>query len=209
MGGAVGETVHGMPQTGLAAVGTSGFGRRLNTRRGGQLIVEHPAGRRARRLFSLFELVWGAQPAGWPASVGMWGGEPRRRRRAARYRKKRSRGSASARRACRGQSPGRGPPPRRRRRAVRSAAGRRAPTRGRGRPGGVCKKVGKIRRSCLPLRARIAERTVAPEITMIDRRSARVCRQFFLAAFPLAGRRPQRQARSSRWKRLMRNGARS
>src|ERR1700682_924350 len=80
-GGAVGQTVHGMPQIGQLRRGlwvTSGFGRQgLNTSAmAGQLIARSILwGDERGRLFSPFELVWAGGPTGRVAGhvVGMWG----------------------------------------------------------------------------------------------------------------------------------------
>src|ERR1700686_1358128 len=80
-GGAVGQTVHGMPQIGQLRRGlwvTSGFGRQgLNTSAmAGQLIARSILwGDERWRLFSPFELVWAGGPAGRVAGyfIGMWG----------------------------------------------------------------------------------------------------------------------------------------
>ena len=80
-GGAVGETVHGMPQIGQLRRGlwvTSGFGRQgLNTSAmAGQLIARGILwGDERWRLFSPFELVWAGGVTGRVAGhfVGMWG----------------------------------------------------------------------------------------------------------------------------------------
>ena len=80
-GGAVGQTVHGMPQIGQLRRGlwvTSGFGRQgLNTSAmAGQLIARSILwGDERWRLFSPFELVWAGGPTGRVAGhlVGMWG----------------------------------------------------------------------------------------------------------------------------------------
>jgi glycine/D-amino acid oxidase-like deaminating enzyme len=80
-GGAVGQTVHGMPQIGQLRRGlwvTSGFGRQgLNTSAmAGQLIARSILwGDERWRLFSPFELVWAGGPTGRAAGhlVGMWG----------------------------------------------------------------------------------------------------------------------------------------
>ena len=80
-GGAVGQTVHGMPQIGQLRRGlwvTSGFGRQgLNTTAmAGQLIARSILwGDERWRLFSPFELVWAGGPTGRVAGyvVGMWG----------------------------------------------------------------------------------------------------------------------------------------
>jgi glycine/D-amino acid oxidase-like deaminating enzyme len=80
-GGAVGQTVHGMPQIGQLRRGlwvTSGFGRQgLNTSAmAGQLIARSILwGDDRWRLFSPFELVWAGGPTGRVAGhvVGLWG----------------------------------------------------------------------------------------------------------------------------------------
>ncbi len=80
-GGAVGQTVHGMPQIGQLRKGlwvASGFGRQgLNTSAmAGQLIARSIlSGDERWRLFSPFELVWAGGPTGRVAGhlVGMWG----------------------------------------------------------------------------------------------------------------------------------------
>jgi glycine/D-amino acid oxidase-like deaminating enzyme len=80
-GGAVGQTVHGMPQIGQLRRGlwvASGFGRQgLNTSAiAGQLIARSILwGDERWRLFSPFELVWSGGPTGRVAGhvVGMWG----------------------------------------------------------------------------------------------------------------------------------------
>jgi glycine/D-amino acid oxidase-like deaminating enzyme len=80
-GGAVGQTVHGMPQIGQLRRGlwvASGFGRQgLNTSAmAGQLIARSILwGDERWRLFSPFELVWAGGPAGRVAGyvIGMWG----------------------------------------------------------------------------------------------------------------------------------------
>ena len=79
--GAVGQTVHGMPQIGQLRKGlwvASGFGRQgLNTSAmAGQLIARSILwGDERWRLFSPFELVWAGGPIGRAAGqiVGMWG----------------------------------------------------------------------------------------------------------------------------------------
>ena len=90
-GGAIGQTVHGMPQIGQLRKGlwvASGFGRQgLNTSAmAGQLIARSILwGDERWRLFSPFELVWAGGPTGRVAGqfVGMWGrGSFGRRRRA-------------------------------------------------------------------------------------------------------------------------------
>jgi glycine/D-amino acid oxidase-like deaminating enzyme len=80
-GGAMGQTVHGMPQIGQLRRGlwvASGFGRQgLNTSAiAGQLIARSILwGDDRWRLFSPFELVWAGGPTGRVAGqiVGMWG----------------------------------------------------------------------------------------------------------------------------------------
>jgi hypothetical protein len=80
-GGAVGQTVHGMPQIGQLRRGlwvTSGFGRQgLNTSAiAGQLIARSILwGDERWRLFSPFELVWAGGATGRVAGyvIGMWG----------------------------------------------------------------------------------------------------------------------------------------
>jgi glycine/D-amino acid oxidase-like deaminating enzyme len=80
-GGAVGLTVHGMPQIGQLRKGlwvASGFGRQgLNTSAmAGQLIARSILwGDERWRLFSPFELVWAGGPTGRVAAhlIGMWG----------------------------------------------------------------------------------------------------------------------------------------
>ena len=80
-GGAIGQTVHGMPQIGQLRRGlwvASGFGRQgLNTSAmAGQLIVRSILwGDERWRLFSPFELVWAGGATGRVAgyAIGMWG----------------------------------------------------------------------------------------------------------------------------------------
>src|SRR6202790_224632 len=80
-GGAVGQTVHGMPQIGQLRRGlwvTSGFGRQgLNTSAmAGQLIARSILwGDERWRLFSPFELVWAGGATGRISGqvIGMWG----------------------------------------------------------------------------------------------------------------------------------------
>ena len=80
-GGAVGVTVHGMPQIGQLRNGlwvASGFGRHgLNTSAmAGQLIARSILwGDERWRLFSPFDLVWAGGPTGRAAAhlIGMWG----------------------------------------------------------------------------------------------------------------------------------------
>jgi glycine/D-amino acid oxidase-like deaminating enzyme len=80
-GGAVGQTVHGMPQIGQLRKGlwvASGFGRQgLNTSAmAGQLIARSILwGDERWRLFSPFELVWAGGPTGRVVGqlVGIWG----------------------------------------------------------------------------------------------------------------------------------------
>jgi glycine/D-amino acid oxidase-like deaminating enzyme len=79
-GGAIGQTVHGMPQIGQLRRGlwvASGFGRQgLNTSAmAGQLIARSILwGDERWRLFSPFELVWAGGPTGRVAGyfIGMW-----------------------------------------------------------------------------------------------------------------------------------------
>jgi glycine/D-amino acid oxidase-like deaminating enzyme len=79
-GGAIGQTVHGMPQIGQLRKGlwvASGFGRQgLNTSAmAGQLIARSILwGDERWRLFSPFELVWAGGPVGRAAGlvVGLW-----------------------------------------------------------------------------------------------------------------------------------------
>ncbi len=79
-GGAIGQTVHGMPQIGQLRKGlwvASGFGRQgLNTSAmAGQLIARSILwGDERWRLFSPFELVWAGGPTGRVAGyfVGLW-----------------------------------------------------------------------------------------------------------------------------------------
>src|SRR5438552_5148385 len=80
-GGAVGVTVHGMPQIGQLRKGlwvASGFGRQgLNTSAMAGLLVARSIlwGDERWRLFSPFELVWAGGPTGRVAGyfIGMWG----------------------------------------------------------------------------------------------------------------------------------------
>jgi glycine/D-amino acid oxidase-like deaminating enzyme len=80
-GGAVGQTVHGMPQVGQLRKGlwvASGFGRQgiSTTAMAGQLIARSILwGDERWRLFSPFELVWAGGPTGRVAGqvIGMWG----------------------------------------------------------------------------------------------------------------------------------------
>jgi glycine/D-amino acid oxidase-like deaminating enzyme len=80
-GGAVGQTVHGMPQIGQLRKGlwvTSGFGRQglSTTAMAGQLIARSILwGDERWRLFSPFELVWAGGTTGRVAGhvIGMWG----------------------------------------------------------------------------------------------------------------------------------------
>jgi glycine/D-amino acid oxidase-like deaminating enzyme len=79
--GAIGQTVHGMPQIGQLRKGlwvASGFGRQgLNTTAmAGQLIARSILwGDESWRLFSPFELVWAGGPTGRVAGqlIGIWG----------------------------------------------------------------------------------------------------------------------------------------
>src|SRR3984893_4144136 len=81
-GGAIGQTVHGMPQIGQLRRGlwvASGFGRQgLNTSAmAGQLIARSILwGDERWRLFSPFELVWAGGTTGRIAghAIGLWGG---------------------------------------------------------------------------------------------------------------------------------------
>ena len=80
-GGAVGVTVHGMPQIGQLRKGlwvASGFGRHgLNTSAMAGLLIARSIlwGDERWRLFSPFELVWAGGPTGRVAGhlIGMWG----------------------------------------------------------------------------------------------------------------------------------------
>jgi glycine/D-amino acid oxidase-like deaminating enzyme len=80
-GGAIGQTVHGMPQIGQLRKGlwvASGFGRQgLNTSAMAGLLIARSIlwGDERWRLFSPFELVWAGGPVGRVAGqiVGMWG----------------------------------------------------------------------------------------------------------------------------------------
>jgi FAD dependent oxidoreductase len=80
-GGAVGRTVHGMPQIGWLRPGlwvASGFGRHglSTTAMAGQLIARSILwGDERWRLFSPFELVWAGGPTGRVAGhlIGAWG----------------------------------------------------------------------------------------------------------------------------------------
>jgi glycine/D-amino acid oxidase-like deaminating enzyme len=80
-GGAIGQTVHGMPQIGQLRRGlwvASGFGRQgLNTSAMAGLLVARSIlwGDERWRLFSPFELVWAGGPTGRAAGyvIGMWG----------------------------------------------------------------------------------------------------------------------------------------
>ena len=80
-GGAVGQTVHGMPQIGQLRKGlwvSSGFGRQgLNTTAMAGLLVARSIlwGDERWRLFSPFELVWAGGATGRVAgyAIGMWG----------------------------------------------------------------------------------------------------------------------------------------
>ena len=134
-GGAVGLTVHGMPQIGQLRKGlwvASGFGRQgLNTSAmAGQLIARSILwGDERWRLFSPFELVWAGGATGRVAGHAdrlVGAGEFGRRRRAGPLPGRRAGEGTHPRGAAgRGQPAGRNqPPPRRRRRAVRSRAGR-------------------------------------------------------------------------------------
>jgi glycine/D-amino acid oxidase-like deaminating enzyme len=80
-GGAIGQTVHGMPQIGQLRRGlwvTSGFGRHgLNTTAMAGLLIARGMlwGDERWRLFSPFELVWAGGATGRVAgyAIGMWG----------------------------------------------------------------------------------------------------------------------------------------
>lgn len=80
-GGAIGQTVHGMPQIGQLRRGlwvTSGFGRHgLNTTAMAGLLIARGIlwGEERWRLFSPFELVWAGGATGRVAgyAIGMWG----------------------------------------------------------------------------------------------------------------------------------------
>src|SRR6516165_7838910 len=80
-GGAVGQTVHGMPQIGQLRRGlwvASGFGRQgLNTSAMAGVLIARAIlwGDERWRLFSPFDLVWAGGPVGRVAGqmVGMWG----------------------------------------------------------------------------------------------------------------------------------------
>lgn len=126
-GGAVGQTVHGMPQVGQLRKGlwvASGFGRQgLNTSAmAGQLIARSILwGDERWRLFSPFELVWAGGPTGRVVGqlVGMWGRQSsafagafaRHRERArAKERLREARLAEANRKAGTGPSPKRQPP---------------------------------------------------------------------------------------------------
>ena len=144
-GGAVGETVHGMPQIGQLRKGlwvASGFGRQgLNTTAmAGQLIARSILwGDERWRLFSPFELVWAGGTTGRVAGhvIGLWGrgssaaaGALARYREGARVQERiREARLAEANR----QAGTRGPPPRRP--PPGASACRAARTAGRGQPG--------------------------------------------------------------------------
>jgi glycine/D-amino acid oxidase-like deaminating enzyme len=126
-GGAVGQTVHGMPQIGQLRKGlwvTSGFGHQgLNTSAiAGQLIAQSILwGDDRWKLFSPFELVWAGGSTGRVVghAVGMWGrgssaaaGALARYRERARLRERlREARLAEANRQAGTKSPGRRPPP--------------------------------------------------------------------------------------------------
>ena len=211
-GGAVGLTVHGMPQIGQLRKGlwvASGFGRQgLNTSAmAGQLIARSILwGDERWRLFSPFELVWAGGATGRVAGhlIGLWGrgssaaaGALARYREGARVRERRSRGA-----------PGRGQPAGRNRPPPRPSAGsdRRAGPRPRA---AACRRAGRRDRrdrsaslpsqesEKIPGRIRVTSAAVAPylmantlrpprtETSMIDRRIllASVASLFGLAAF--------------------------
>ncbi len=116
-GGAVGQTVHGMPQIGQLRKGlwvTSGFGRQgMNTSAmAGQLIARSILwGDERWRLFSPFELVWAGGATGRVAGhvIGMWGrGSAAAAGALARYRERaRAQERIREARSDRGQSAGR------------------------------------------------------------------------------------------------------
>src|SRR5229473_73207 len=127
-GGAVGETVHGMPQIGQLRRGlwvTSGFGRQgLNTSAmAGQLIARSILwGDERWRLFSPFELVWAGGATGRVAGhlISLWGrGSSAAAGTLARYREgarakervREARLAEANRQAGTGPSPRRRPPP--------------------------------------------------------------------------------------------------
>ena len=137
-GGAVGQTVHGMPQIGQLRRGlwvASGFGRQgLNTSAmAGQLIARSILwGDERWRLFSPFELVWAGGATGRVAgyAIGMWGrGSAAAAGALARYRERartqeriREARLAEANRQAGTRSPRRRPPPGRPRPEPRASA---------------------------------------------------------------------------------------
>ncbi len=147
-GGAVGQTVHGMPQIGQLRKGlwvASGFGRQgLNTSAmAGQLIARSILwGDERWRLFSPFELVWAGGPTGRVVGqlVGMWGrGSSAAAGALARYREQSPGPGADSRGApAQGQSSGRNPVAKRaaRRRPPGRPRPERPPAAGHGGPGG-------------------------------------------------------------------------
>jgi glycine/D-amino acid oxidase-like deaminating enzyme len=126
-GGAVGQTVHGMPQIGQLRRGlwvASGFGRQGLTTSAiaGQLIARSILwGDERWRLFSPFELVWAGGPTGRVAGhiIGMWGrgssaaagALARHRERARAGERQREARLAAANRQAGTQPPRRRPPP--------------------------------------------------------------------------------------------------
>ena len=146
-GGAVGLTVHGMPQIGQLRKGlwvTSGFGRQgLNTSAmAGQLIARSILwGDERWRLFSPFELVWAGGATGRVAGhlIGMWGrgssaaaGALARYREGARVRER----VREARLAEANRQAGTRPPPRRRPPGAPSPVRPQPPAPGDAREGG-------------------------------------------------------------------------
>jgi FAD dependent oxidoreductase len=140
-GGAVGQTVHGMPQIGRLRPGlwvASGFGRHglSTTAMAGQLIARSILwGDERWRLFSPFELVWAGGPTGRVAGhlIGAWGrGVSAAAGALARYREKarvQERIREARRAEANRQAGTRGPPPR------RPSPGRPRPPPAQARPG--------------------------------------------------------------------------
>ena len=207
-GGAVGVTVHGMPQIGQLRKGlwvASGFGRHgLNTTAmAGQLIARSILwGDERWRLFSPFELVWAGGATGRVAGhvIGMWGrgssaaaGALARYREGARARERvREARLAEANRQAGTRPPPRRPPPGRRPvRPQPAAAGRQAQDGGISRGGAPRRKVRKFGPDpCnfgapCPVLDGEPLRPLRTEISMIDRRIllASVAGLFGLAAF--------------------------
>jgi glycine/D-amino acid oxidase-like deaminating enzyme len=147
-GGAMGQTVHGMPQIGQLRKGlwvTSGFGHQgLNTSAiAGQLIAQGILwGDDRWKLFSPFELVWAGGSTGRVVghAVGMWGrrssaagGALARYRERARLRERlREARLAEANRQAETRSPRRPPPPGRPRPATPAPPVRASPGEGEG-----------------------------------------------------------------------------